>query len=270
MSNPVQTPPLPTDLSSPTVPAKDRNLMVSTWNCRGLQNATPYLNQLIQDGSDIIAINEHWLWPYQLPSLHNIHPDFDGYGVSDNRLDEHSELVRGCGGVGFIWRKSLQVSPLTNICSDRICAIRVSLSQSSGPSEKTSVHIICAYLPSSDHSIDEFNKYVIDLVSVISSLESYGPLIIVGDLYAHLNAPTNQQSNILLESFSDCNLELFIASSSCIAKGPGYTFFSGDRKTTVDYILVSTSISHSIVECYTHDHHDLNFSDHLPLSDVES
>ena len=34
----------------------------------------------------------------------------------------------------------------------------------------------------------------------------------------------------------------------------------------MDYILVSTSISHSIVECYTHDHHDLNFSDHLPLS----
>ena len=188
------------------MPAKDRNLMVSTWNCRGLQNTTPYLNQLIQDGSDIIAINEHWLWPHQLPSLHNIHPDFDGYGVLDNRLDEHSELVRGCGGVGIIWRKSLQVSPLTNICSDQICAIHVSLSQPSGPSEKTSVHIICAYLPNSDHSIDVFNKYVIDLVSVISSLESYGPLIIVGDLNAHLNAPMNQQSNILLEFFSDCLL----------------------------------------------------------------
>ena len=34
----------------------------------------------------------------------------------------------------------------------------------------------------------------------------------------------------------------------------------------MDYILISTSISHSITECHIHDHHDLNFSDHLPLS----
>jgi len=96
--------------------------MVSTWNCCGLQNASPYLHELIKDSSDIIAVNEHWLWPCQLSSLNHIHPDFDGYGASDHRLNEHSDLVRGCGGIGIIWRKSLEVSPLTNICSDRICA----------------------------------------------------------------------------------------------------------------------------------------------------
>ena len=64
---------------------------------RVLQNASPYLHQLIKDGSDIITINEHWLWPYQHCSLQNIHPDYDGLGVSDHRLNEHSELVRGCG-----------------------------------------------------------------------------------------------------------------------------------------------------------------------------
>lgn len=74
---------------------------------------------------------------------------------------------------------------------------------------------------------------------------------------------TNQQGDLLLEAISNCNL---IIASSCIAKGPGYTFFNGDRKTIVDYIFLSTSISHAIAECYTHDHHDLNFSDHLPLS----
>ena len=119
-------------------------LKISTWNCRGIQNASPYLHQLIKDGSDIITINEHWLWPCQLCSLQNIHPDYDALGVSDHRLNEHSELVRGCGGVGIIWKKSLQVSPITNIHSDRICAIRVSLSQPSCSSEnscKSSVKI---------------------------------------------------------------------------------------------------------------------------------
>ena len=111
--------------------------------------------------------------------------------------------------------------------------------------------------------MEEFCKYVNDLVSIISTLESYGPVILVGDLNAHLSAPTNQQGD-LLEAISNSNL--IITSSSCIAKGPGYTFFNGDWKTIVDYILLSTSISHAIAECYTHEHHDLNFSDHLPLS----
>jgi hypothetical protein len=72
--NPVQSPPPPTDPSLVTKSAKDRN------NCRGLQNSSPYLHQLITDGSDIIGTNEHLLWPYQLPSLRDINPDFNGYG----------------------------------------------------------------------------------------------------------------------------------------------------------------------------------------------
>ena len=143
----------------------------------------------------------------------------------------------------------------------RICAIRLSLTSSL---QRTSMHIICAYLPSSDHTFEEYRKYVGYLVSIISTLEPYGPLILVGDLNAHLNAPTNKQGDLVLEAIRNCNL--FIASSSCIAKGPGYTFFNTNRKTVVDYILISTSISHSITEFHTHDHHDLNFSDHLPIS----
>ena len=36
----------------------------------------------------------------------------------------------------------------------------------------------------------------------------------------------------------------------------------------MNYILANKSISHLITNCYTHIHHDLNFSDHLPLSVV--
>ena len=64
--------------------------------------ASPYLYQLIEEGSDIIAVSEHWLWPYQLCHLNNIHPDFVGFGFSDNRLYEESPRCRGCDGVGFV------------------------------------------------------------------------------------------------------------------------------------------------------------------------
>ena len=67
----VQTPP-----NSVSVTSDNCNLKISTWNCRGLQNANPYIHQLAMEGSDIIALNEHWLWPYQLNCLCDIHPDY--------------------------------------------------------------------------------------------------------------------------------------------------------------------------------------------------
>lgn len=36
-------------------------LKVSCWNCHGLSNRGPCLQQLIEDGSRVIVISEHWL-----------------------------------------------------------------------------------------------------------------------------------------------------------------------------------------------------------------
>ncbi len=231
---------------------------ISSWNCRGLRSAIPYVHHLIADGADIIAVSEHWLWPYQLESLKNIHPEYKGYGVSDRRLNAESTFTRGCGGTGFIWNKSIQVFPLTDILSDRICAIRVILHQS------TCVNVVCAYLPSSDHPFEEFRSYVNDLASIASALESSGPIIILGDINAHLCDYTDIRARLLHEVIASC--DLYIVSSSSIATGPGYTFFSGNNRTSVDHILTNTFISHHITKCYTHYHHELNLSDHLPLS----
>ena len=37
-------------------------------------------------------------------------------------------------------------------------------------------------------------------------------------------------------------------------------------RTTVDYILADCESSHHVQECWVHDQHDLNTSDHLPIS----
>ena len=92
-----------------------KGIKITTWNYCGLQNAVPYLNHLIDKGSDIIAVSEHWFWPCQVPILNDVHRDFEGYGVAGERLNEHSAVTLGCGGVGMIWNKNLQVSPTTNM-----------------------------------------------------------------------------------------------------------------------------------------------------------
>ena len=66
------------------------SISITTWNCRGLANSLPYINHLIETGSDIIAITEHWLWPYNLNKLEEIHPGYTGFGCADTRLNESS------------------------------------------------------------------------------------------------------------------------------------------------------------------------------------
>ena len=102
----------PSSFSSTTCPNQSRagiatnpsNLKIKSWNCRGYKNAMPYLNSLIEDNTDIIAISEHWLWPFELSELDNFHLDYMGLGQADKRLNEESTLYRGCGGVGIIWK----------------------------------------------------------------------------------------------------------------------------------------------------------------------
>ena len=53
-----------------------RPLRIIGWNCRGLSNSIPYITKLIKDGSDILVISEHWLWPYNLQQLDSVHPSF--------------------------------------------------------------------------------------------------------------------------------------------------------------------------------------------------
>ena len=130
-------------------PTSVNQLVITSWNCRGYNNAGPYLNQLIDDGADVIALCEHWLWPFNLPKLSQIHPDYSGLGRSDKRLHDQSTLSRGCGGVGLIWRSSHNATPI-NIDSDRICGIQLQHGD-------CTLSILCVYLPSSDHSLEEFS-----------------------------------------------------------------------------------------------------------------
>ena len=87
------------------------NITISTLNCCGLQNAIPYIYHLIENGSDVIILSEHWLWPYNIGNLSSLHPEFVGFGYCDSRLNESCSLSRGCGGIGVIWRKPY-ISPL--------------------------------------------------------------------------------------------------------------------------------------------------------------
>lgn len=137
------SPPSPHKTSSNTYPTSTiTDLHVVTWNCRGVSTATPYINHLINKGTNIIALTEHWLWPYQLSCLNQLHPDFTSFGQGDKRLNEKSDLSKGCGGVSLIWKKSLNAKPISDLQSDRICGVQLDL-EASGLSMRSANYPMC-------------------------------------------------------------------------------------------------------------------------------
>lgn len=138
-SQPVLHTPVPS--SSPII-----NLSITTWNCRGFKNSEPYL-RCLSDSADIILLQEHWLWPSELQKLSSVIHHFKAYGLSDYRLSDTSTLNRGCGGVAFLWNRSLTLTPVTlKYNSDCFCGIELSLTTSSYPNK---VVIFNVYAPSS-------------------------------------------------------------------------------------------------------------------------
>ena len=72
-------------------------MMMMSWNCRGLSSSLPYLNTLIDpdEGSKIVVLSEHWLWPYDMHKLNDINDEYDAVGKSDCRLTEDRDGGRG-------------------------------------------------------------------------------------------------------------------------------------------------------------------------------
>ena len=108
------------------------SLMVTSWNCRGLSNSLPYIGALIDSGSSILVLLEHWLRPYELEKLSEIIVEYEALGKADKRLTENAVGGRGCGGIGMLWRKDIGAIAISAITSDRICSIRFTVDDTDG------------------------------------------------------------------------------------------------------------------------------------------
>ena len=189
---------------------KHHKLKLTTWNCRGFTIGEPYIHQLAEDGSDIIVVTEHRLWPYEAKRLSEVHPAFAAECSTDSRLHDKSDLARGCGGVGVMFRKSLNVSPISNVSSDRICGIRVHLTSP----ELSCITVLGVYLPCADQGMDAYCSALLELEHLISTSSSHGPVMIAGDFNAHLGplgrprglGTPNQQGVLLHQLVNRCDL----------------------------------------------------------------
>ena len=132
--------------------------------------------------------------------------------------------------------------------------------------------ILGVYMPSAEYPQDTYTSYLEDVEHLISQLNTEGPLLIMGDLNAHLssryeefaNQDGNQRGSMWNSVISEHNFHN--VSLGSFASGPSYTYSSGENFSTIDFAIANLDAVRGISSCGTLEYHPLNTSDHLLLS----
>lgn len=175
------------------------------------------LHRHSQQSAVLGSLNKWWCWHYHTPgalavanwvidprTLANIHPNFAYCGVSDRRLNPDSDLQYGCRGVAILWKKCIIFSTIPVNDCDRISGISIPLN------DQRSLSILGVYMPSANHTSDEYSSCLNVVEHLISQLTAVGPLIVAGDINAHIGsadggqAPNNRGGmwNSLIDEYS--------------------------------------------------------------------
>lgn len=228
-------------------------LRITSFNCHGVKGRRTTVEEVC-GRSDIVAIQEHWLTPEDLPFLSNIHPDFRGHGIS--AMDPSAGLLIGrpYGGVALMWRRCLD-DAVTIIKTDnnRVAAIKVN-------SIDSQMLIICVYCPY--FSIENTEEFINTLGYVHSLLLEcdIANTFILGDFNSKPGSPFwHELSN---------HSRLWDLTIYDYMKLPedSFTYIcpNSSSQSWLDHILTTSGAHFSITNVQIH--YDIIGSDHFPLS----
>ena len=219
----------------------------------------------------ISSISEHSLFAEQLKMPKNVtNGPIEIHGVSahDNPPILSGQIAHG--GVALVWRNRLNdfIKPVKGIDHDRIVAIQCNFSLD------YTLFIIAVYLPSTNHSIDEFNESIDFLWAIYDSLSEKGYVYVLGDFNADLGNSAGSKGwrepnsrGKKLSKFVD-QINLTAVNLSGNSSGPLKTYIShcGRFRSTIDYIIIPNCVLNSVLYSRTFESCVENTSDHyLPV-----
>ena len=219
---------------------------------------------------DILAISEHSLFEEQLGILKTATDgtyNYHAVSASDNPRIISGEQAHG--GVALLWKYSINdfVTPIKSIQSDRIVGIKCEFSGC------RPLFILGVYLPSSNHTLDEFQECLDLLWALYESLSADGFVIVLGDVNGDFGnclgvrgkKEPNVRGKLLIDFanfFNVCPVNLL---SSCSGPLETYIFHCGRFRSTIDHILLPNYLRNKIIVSKTFDFDADNTSDHQPI-----
>ena len=230
------------------------SLRIMSYNCYGLKSSLVNLYELCEQ-FDIIFLQETLLLKHELPVLSNIHPEFEGIGIS--AIDDTSNILTGrpYGGVAILIRKLLRpVCEFEFYDDTRMIGLEVK-------HLKERLYFINVYLPyQCPDNYDVYAEYLGKISAIVEDCHST-KIAIIGDFNAAVGT-----------TFEDELLELCTHHKLIIADYEKYgrtsnqfTYVSDAHSTTswLDHIICSFDFYSIISDLFILD--KLPSSDHLPL-----
>ena len=230
-------------------------IKISSYNCQSSKRNTGGIQKLCDD-SDVVFLQEHWLYPEDLPSLNNVHEDFISFAISSMDASSGLTIGRPFGGVGVLWRKALSsyVKPVT-YDDDRIIGLEYN-------KDGARMLLMSVYLPCCSHqNFDSFVYYLAKLKTIIDDFSS--PYIcVLGDFNADIGKGTEFGNE--LQSFCNSS-QLFVVDVMNLP--PSSMTHVNDGHGTESWLdhVVCTKGFTEVINAVEIDYSILS-SDHFPVS----
>ena len=118
---------------------------------------------------------------------------FKSFVRCDSRIEidlEKRKRATGFAGVAFLFRKTLNATPLVDEGNDRVIVLSVSMQ------DHSELFIIGVLLPSTNVNISDFSNTIEIVSGIYDRFSSDGVVIIVGDLNAQLSRAFGQKNHM--------------------------------------------------------------------------
>jgi endonuclease/exonuclease/phosphatase family metal-dependent hydrolase len=230
-------------------------LKVTSFNCKNIKSSNICIEEIMKH-SDIILLQEHWLFNYELPSLECIHPNLSAAGKATDDENPIAALQkpRGYGGVAILWNKTLDES--IEVLNEGGCRVQAIILHDT-------VLIITVYLPTRGPKEND-TKYeeVLDQVSDIIAKYEHTDLILGGDFNADITRTDKSKRKDTLNKF--------LKEQNLTQPGErlGSTFIhpNGTDSSCIDYLFVKGEHTGQDAQVKKLDSIASNTSDHYPVS----
>lgn len=243
--------------------ANMKPLKITSYNSTGLnEQRTEFINNLLSsNNTDILFLQETWLYNSTLSKLNDIHNSYMAYGVSG--MPDSDEIINGrpYGGVAILWHKSLAglVKPIKSQ-SKRLCAVTLTLASG------TCVLLINVYMPGDTYSAERTDPEFMDILDEVQIMwlqNEASILIFGGDINTDLRRD-NAHSNSFVD-FADDNGLTIVWGIDNVSFCNTYVSYDGRSSSCIDHFVVSNNIAFNNLSC-TVNECVTNGSNHLPVT----
>ena len=230
-------------------------LRFSSYNCKSFKRNIGGVARLCEV-SDVVFLQEHWLFPSDISLLNNVHSDYLSYGISSIDPSDGLLLGRPFGGVAVLWRNSLapHVKPIS-YDDDRLVGLECIIGE-------RKMLFLGVYLPyDTKQNFDQYVHYLAKLKCIIDDFDS--PYVcVLGDFNADIVKQTEFGRELQCFCF-DANLKI----ADILLLPPTSFTHANEGSCTESWIdhIVCTNGFHSLIQDVGIDL-SIASSDHFPIS----